>query len=159
MTLNGLMMETAEETNNLMNNNSSKAEDNSDNNLMSALDDFLSSGKGQLSFKKHDTLRILQKTNDIWWWAELNGCYGYVPASYFVDSDGQSSWQNEEYFGNYGNLKLHHEMLSDRPRNLAYMNAIICNSEYLRGKVILDVGCGTGILSMMCAKYADPKKF
>ncbi|XP_045178609.1 protein arginine N-methyltransferase 2-like isoform X2 [Mercenaria mercenaria] len=54
-------------------------------------------------------------------------------------------------------LKLHHEMLSDRPRTLAYMRAIMSNSMFLTGKVILDVGCGTGIISMMCARHADPK--
>ncbi|XP_052235984.1 protein arginine N-methyltransferase 2-like isoform X2 [Dreissena polymorpha] len=54
-------------------------------------------------------------------------------------------------------MKLHLEMLSDKPRTEAYMNAIVKNADKLRDKVILDVGCGTGILSMLCVKHARPK--
>ncbi|KAJ8320847.1 hypothetical protein KUTeg_002434 [Tegillarca granosa] len=67
-------------------------------------------------------------------------------------------WQDDEYFGQYGCLKLHHEMLSDKPRNLAYLFAIQKNSKLLHNKIVLDVGCGTGILSLMVAKYAQPKQ-
>ena len=40
-------------------------------------------------------------------------------------------------------------MLSDRVRTEAYRDAIYGNVE---GKSVLDLGCGTGILSMFCAK-------
>ncbi|XP_071112172.1 protein arginine N-methyltransferase 2-like isoform X4 [Haliotis cracherodii] len=49
-------------------------------------------------------------------------------------------------------------MLSDRPRNLCYQKAIQRNAEHLKDKVVLDVGSGSGILSLMCAKYGNPKK-
>merc|ERR1740139_1895433 len=43
-------------------------------------------------------------------------------------------------------------MLKDRVRTEAYMNAIYNNKHLFRDKVVLDVGCGTGILSMFAAK-------
>ncbi|KAG5867027.1 hypothetical protein JTB14_037114 [Gonioctena quinquepunctata] len=43
-------------------------------------------------------------------------------------------------------------MLEDAERNKAYRNAILSNREEFRGKVVLDVGAGTGILSVFCAQ-------
>lgn len=116
-------------------------------------------GTSQLSFSKGDEIHIVEKSNDHWWWAELNGRYGYVPVNHLVQSSSEEYiWQDDEYFGQYGCLKLHHEMLSDKPRNLAYLSAIQENSKLLHNKIVLDVGCGTGILSLMVAKYAQPKQ-
>ena len=43
-------------------------------------------------------------------------------------------------------------MLKDTVRTLSYRNAIYQNSHIFANKVVLDVGCGTGILSMFCVK-------
>jgi SAM-dependent methyltransferase len=43
-------------------------------------------------------------------------------------------------------------MLKDSVRTLSYRNAIYQNSHIFANKVVLDVGCGTGILSMFCVK-------
>lgn len=43
-------------------------------------------------------------------------------------------------------------MLKDTVRTLSYRNAILQNPHLFKDKVVLDVGCGTGILSMFCAK-------
>lgn len=48
-------------------------------------------------------------------------------------------------------------MLEDEPRNLAYKKAILGNKCYFKDKIVMDVGCGTGILSVFCAQ-ADAKK-
>ncbi|MEJ1286085.1 hypothetical protein NN561_017089 [Cricetulus griseus] len=53
--------------------------------------------------------------------------------------------------------KLHLEMLADQPRTTKYHNVILQNKESLKDKVILDVGCGTGIISLFCAHHARPK--
>ncbi|XP_069839212.1 protein arginine N-methyltransferase 2 isoform X4 [Dendropsophus ebraccatus] len=53
--------------------------------------------------------------------------------------------------------KLHLEMLSDQPRTEAYRNVIMQNSTALKGKRILDLGCGTGIISFFCAQLAEPE--
>lgn len=50
-------------------------------------------------------------------------------------------------------------MLEDAPRTLAYKNAIFGNKSYFKDKVVLDVGCGTGILSIFCAQAGAKKVY
>ena len=48
-------------------------------------------------------------------------------------------------------------MLKDTIRTDAYRDFIYDNKTLFSGKVVLDVGCGTGILSMFCAKAGAAK--
>jgi len=56
------------------------------------------------------------------------------------------------YFDTYAHFSSHEEMLKDSVRTSTYKNAIYHNKHLFRDKVVLDVGCGTGILSMFAAK-------
>ena len=56
------------------------------------------------------------------------------------------------YAGSYAHFSIHHEMLSDSARTEAYRDAIYNNVDQIKNKHVLDLGCGTGILSMFCAK-------
>lgn len=58
----------------------------------------------------------------------------------------------DEYIDGYGRTDIHAEMIGDRVRTQAYRRAILGCSEKLEGKTVLDVGCGTGILSLFAAE-------
>ncbi|KAJ8717836.1 hypothetical protein PYW07_005766 [Mythimna separata] len=66
---------------------------------------------------------------------------------------------SEQYFSSYEDLEVHKLMLEDGPRTLAYKNAILNNKAYFKDKVVMDVGCGTGILSIFCAQAGAKKVF
>lgn len=56
------------------------------------------------------------------------------------------------YFDSYAHFGIHEEMLKDEVRTLTYRNSMYYNKHLLKGKIVLDIGCGTGILSMFAAK-------
>ncbi|KAL6887820.1 S-adenosyl-L-methionine-dependent methyltransferase [Trichoderma evansii] len=61
------------------------------------------------------------------------------------------------YFESYGYNDIHETMLKDTVRTDAYRDFIYNNKHLIKGKVVLDIGCGTGILSMFCAKAGAAK--
>ncbi|XP_013417122.1 protein arginine N-methyltransferase 1 isoform X2 [Lingula anatina] len=61
------------------------------------------------------------------------------------------------YFDSYAHFGIHEEMLKDEVRTLTYRNSIYHNKHLFKGKVVLDVGCGTGILCMFAAKAGAKK--
>ncbi|XP_070799698.1 protein arginine N-methyltransferase 1-like [Pituophis catenifer annectens] len=56
------------------------------------------------------------------------------------------------YFDSYAHFGIHEEMLKDEVRTLTYRNSMFHNRHLFKGKVVLDVGSGTGILCMFAAK-------
>lgn len=56
------------------------------------------------------------------------------------------------YFQSYSHVGIHEEMIKDRVRTETYRTAILQHQNYIAGKVVVDVGCGTGILSIFCAQ-------
>jgi len=56
------------------------------------------------------------------------------------------------YFDSYSHFGIHEEMLKDEIRTKSYRDAIYQNKHLFKNKVVLDVGCGTGILCLFAAK-------
>lgn len=55
------------------------------------------------------------------------------------------------YFDSYSHYAIHEEMLKDEIRTSTYRKAIEWNPHLFQDKVVMDVGCGTGILSLFAA--------
>ncbi|XVE92961.1 hypothetical protein REPUB_Repub01dG0149100 [Reevesia pubescens] len=56
------------------------------------------------------------------------------------------------YFHSYAHVGIHEGMIKDRVRTETYKAAIMQHQSFIEGKVVMDVGCGTGILSIFCAQ-------
>ena len=60
--------------------------------------------------------------------------------------------KHDYYFGSYSHFYIHEEMLKDQVRTNAYRDAIEGNPEAFKDKIVLDIGAGTGILSIFAAR-------
>ncbi|KAF2084815.1 S-adenosyl-L-methionine-dependent methyltransferase [Saccharata proteae CBS 121410] len=56
------------------------------------------------------------------------------------------------YFNSYNHHGIHEEMLKDDVRTRSYRDSIYQNPHIFKDKIVLDVGCGTSILSMFAVK-------
>eukprot|EP00357_Protocruzia_adherens_P023006 CAMPEP_0114995660 /NCGR_PEP_ID=MMETSP0216-20121206/13858_1 /TAXON_ID=223996 /ORGANISM="Protocruzia adherens, Strain Boccale" /LENGTH=401 /DNA_ID=CAMNT_0002359737 /DNA_START=112 /DNA_END=1317 /DNA_ORIENTATION=- len=73
----------------------------------------------------------------------------YPNLQIFNESDKDSK---DYYFSSYAHFGIHEEMLKDSIRTRTYMNSIIQNPDLFKDKIVLDVGCGTGILSYFAVR-------
>lgn len=71
--------------------------------------------------------------------------------NYLVPADNTAQEQEYDPSQAYGfaSVRTHHHMLRDSIRVLAYKNAIAAN---VKGKSVLEIGCGSGILSLFAAQ-------
>lgn len=60
---------------------------------------------------------------------------------------------DDEYFRSYDDLSIHALMLGDAPRVGAYLAAIRTLRGRIEGRVVLDVGAGSGVLSLLMARH------
>ncbi|KAG0295433.1 type I protein arginine N-methyltransferase Rmt1 [Dissophora globulifera] len=67
-----------------------------------------------------------------------------------MEEDTQTA--KDYYFDSYAHFGIHEEMLKDEVRTKSYRASVYQNRHLFQDKVVLDVGCGTGILSMFAAK-------
>ena len=75
--------------------------------------------------------------------------------SAFSDIISKSESKTEQldyYFDSYSYMDIHQEMLSDVVRTEAYRDSMYKNKHLFKDKIVMDIGCGTGILSMFAAK-------
>lgn len=63
-----------------------------------------------------------------------------------------STFGKDYYFDSYSHFGIHEDMIKDTTRTVSYKNAIMRNSYLFKDKVVLDIGCGTGILSFFAAR-------
>eukprot|EP00439_Symbiodinium_sp_Y106_P046717 s5453_g5.t5 len=90
-------------------------------------------------------LEVIQRTHP----ERLSLLDGYAP----TEED------KESYFKQYGCLEEQMTMLQDSVRMQAYRNAIETSVADFRDKVVLDVGCGTGVLAIFAAKAGARKVY
>ena len=60
--------------------------------------------------------------------------------------------KHDYYFSSYSSFHIHEEMLKDTVRTRSYQRAIQDNPEDFKDKIVMDIGAGTGILSIFAAK-------
>ena len=76
-----------------------------------------------------------------------------VPAEY--DSDRSSSI-NAQYLEGYGDLDVHRVMLTDGPR-MAFYHGLLSDQREMQGRVVVDVGAGSGILSVWASRLGKAR--
>ena len=62
-----------------------------------------------------------------------------------------------DYFSSYDDVEVHRLMIRDKARTDAYQAAITENAHYFKDKIVMDVGAGTGILSLFAMKAGAKK--
>uniref|UniRef100_A0A3P8P1U3 type I protein arginine methyltransferase n=1 Tax=Astatotilapia calliptera TaxID=8154 RepID=A0A3P8P1U3_ASTCA len=99
--------------------------------------------------------------------ASLPSCPGRGKMAKFLNPEEMTS--RDYYFDSYAHFGIHEEfvlpgpflyfshmsnqeMLKDEVRTLTYRNSMYHNKHIFKDKIVLDVGSGTGILSMFAAK-------
>lgn len=73
--------------------------------------------------------------------------------------DAEKAADFANYFCSYAYLYHQKQMLMDHNRMKAYFDSITKNKHLFEGKVVLDVGTGSGVLSMWCAQAGAAKVY
>ncbi|KAK7938595.1 hypothetical protein WMY93_001921 [Mugilogobius chulae] len=88
----------------------------------------------------------------------LKNCRGHLnERSVFSERTEESS--AVQYFQFYGYLSQQQNMMQDYVRTGTYQRAILQNHTDFKDKVVLDVGCGSGILSFFAAQAGARKVY
>lgn len=85
----------------------------------------------------------LKKNNEI----QRNTFQNNKRVMYREDSD-------TAYFDSYNYVDIHRTMILDKVRTNSYYKFINKNKDLFKNKVVLDLGCGSSILSLFCSDFA-----
>ncbi|KFM61224.1 Protein arginine N-methyltransferase 6, partial [Stegodyphus mimosarum] len=77
----------------------------------------------------------------------------------FDNEESELENNDSNYFRCYADLSIHRVMIGDYTRTQTYRKAILTNYKLFHQKVVLDVGAGTGILSLFCAQAGAKKVY
>uniref|UniRef100_A0A8C2RP65 type I protein arginine methyltransferase n=1 Tax=Capra hircus TaxID=9925 RepID=A0A8C2RP65_CAPHI len=105
-----------------------------------------------LAGAREDLQKMKQFAQDFVMNADVRACPSSTTAIADLPED-----EDGVYFSSYGHYGIHEEMLKDKVRTESYRDFIYQNPHIFKDKVVLDVGCGTGILSMFAAKAGAKK--
>jgi len=75
----------------------------------------------------------------------------------FRPREGMKKEKLDYYFESYSHYGIHEEMIKDSIRTSTYKSAIMDNPRLFKDKVVLDIGCGTGILCLFAASAGAKK--
>lgn len=86
--------------------------------------------------------------------AVVNGTAAQDPTQTEIkkDADCKTMTAKDYYFDSYAHFAIHEEMLKDEVRTCTYRDSLIKNKHLIKDKIVLDVGCGTAILSMFAVQ-------
>jgi predicted RNA methylase len=68
------------------------------------------------------------------------------------EKDPQKKDNDTYYFESYDDIGIHFDMLRDKSRSNAYCEGISTYKHLFENKIVLDIGCGTGVLSIFAAR-------
>uniref|UniRef100_A0A3B3YLV7 Histone-arginine methyltransferase CARM1 n=1 Tax=Poecilia mexicana TaxID=48701 RepID=A0A3B3YLV7_9TELE len=88
----------------------------------------------------------------------LKNCRGHA-GEHSVFSERTEESSAVQYFQFYGYLSQQQNMMQDYVRTGTYQRAILQNHTDFKDKVVLDVGCGSGILSFFAAQAGARKVY
>ena len=80
--------------------------------------------------------------------AKMTDTVSNAPMLTGIDPMEGMAHSEAHYFNSYNHHGIHEEMLKDEVRTRSYRDAIYQNRHLFQNKIVLDVGCGTAILSM-----------
>jgi len=109
---------------------------------------------------KHEISTELKSPKEIAKFSPTNSPKSFPATFYFSEEEfnkqfaGSMEYSDvkDPYFSCYSHFAIHEEMLKDEIRTKSYMLACLCNKEQFKDKIVLDIGCGTGILSIFAIK-------
>ena len=83
----------------------------------------------------------------------------FLPSSSGLERDLDDRAKDVYYFCTYEKIQIHEDMLRDAARTQSYRYAMLQNKALFQDKVVIDVGCGTGILSMFAVQAGARKVY